>query len=142
MPYLAVITAGTCNVAFTRMEEMRTGITVCDEDGKELGVSQSAAQMAVFKTVTTRSMFLPIFPMLLPPLTMALLNKSLLLSAPKAVKLATEVVLIAGCMGIGLPCALAIQPQTMKLPVASLEPHIKEAALARGLEFVYANKGL
>jgi hypothetical protein len=75
---------------------------------------------------------------------------------------AVEVTVIAACMAVGLPCALAIQPQTMTLPVASLEDHIKvhstipntpskhthihthpqEAAAARGLEFVFANKGL
>jgi len=40
---------------------------VLDAEGKERGRSVTAGKLAVFKTVTTRSMFLPIFPLLIPP---------------------------------------------------------------------------
>ena len=42
VPYLAVITAGTCNVGFTRMDEIRNGIDVSDEHGNKLGRSVAA----------------------------------------------------------------------------------------------------
>ena len=74
VPYLAVITAGTCNVGFTRMDEIRNGIDVSDADGNVLGRSVAAGKIAVFKTVTTRSCFLPIFPLVIPPLTMKALG--------------------------------------------------------------------
>lgn len=142
VPYLAVITAGTCNVTFTRMEEMRTGISVADEEGNILGNSVAAAKQAVFKTVTTRSMFLPIFPLLIPPITMGILRKSLLKNSPKPLLILAELTVIGVALGVGLPCALAILPQSMTLDVNDLEPDIQEIAKARGLAFVYANKGL
>ena len=74
VPYLAVITAGTCNVGFTRMDESRNGIDVSDADGNVLGRSIAAGKIAVFKTVTTRSCFPPIFPLVIPPLTMKALG--------------------------------------------------------------------
>ena len=43
---------------------------MCDADGNKLGRSIAAGQTAVFRTVTTRSMFLPIFPLVIPPVVM------------------------------------------------------------------------
>ena len=63
-----------CNVGFTRMDEIRNGIDVSDADGNVLGRSVAAGKIAVFKTVTTRSCFLPIFPLVIPPLTMKALG--------------------------------------------------------------------
>ena len=37
VPYLAVISAGTCNVGFTRSDEIRNGIFVADADGNIVG---------------------------------------------------------------------------------------------------------
>ena len=41
VPYLAVISAGSCNVGFTRMDEIRNGIFVKDKDGKVVNPSPS-----------------------------------------------------------------------------------------------------
>lgn len=45
VPYLAVITAGSCNVGFTRMDEVLNGIDVYDADGKKVGRSIAAGQV-------------------------------------------------------------------------------------------------
>merc|ERR1711990_643672 len=72
VPYVAVVAAGSCNVAFTRMDEIQNGVAVMDAEGKEYGRSITAGRTAVFKTVTTRSAFLPIFPLLIPPLVLSM----------------------------------------------------------------------
>merc|ERR1712151_430777 len=55
VPYLAVISAGSANVSFTRMEEWRgKGISICDEEGTDLGMSKAAGQLGVLQTVLSR----------------------------------------------------------------------------------------
>merc|ERR1712187_835195 len=57
VPYLAVISAGSANVSFTRMEEWRgKGISVCDADGNDLGMSLKAGQLGVLQTVCISGM--------------------------------------------------------------------------------------
>ena len=145
IPYLAVIAAGSCNVAFTRMDEIRNGVHVFDADGNDLGVSVKAGQQAVLKTVTTRSMFLPIFPLLIPPTVMKALRASRVVGKGGPAAMAAEVAIITLCMAIGLPCALAILPQRMVLPVESLEAEFTGRVLestGKPVTEVYANKGL
>merc|ERR1711988_49044 len=94
VPYLAVISAGSSNVSFTRMEEWAgKGISVCDAEGKDLGMSVKAGQLGVMQTVLTRSCFLPIAPMVLPVIGMKILNP------PAGVASAVvELVLITVCI--------------------------------------------
>lgn len=141
VPYLAVISAGSSNVGFTRMEEWNgMGVPILDGDGKELGLSQMAGQQAVLQTVLTRSCFLPIFPMVVPPLIM----KSLPAIGFAPVAIAVECVVIAGCIGFMLPVALSILPQKMELSVSKLEPQYQNLKDSKGnpVLTVFANKGL
>jgi len=141
VPYLAVISAGSSNVGFTRMEEWNgKGVTIFDAEGKELGMSPKAGQQAVLQTVLTRSCFLPIFPMVVPPLIMSALPT--IGFAPVAI--AVECVVIAGAIGCMLPVALSILPQKMEVSVASLEPQFQNLKDAKGnpVTTVFANKGL
>ena len=121
VPYLAVITAGTCNVGFTRMDEIRNGIDVSDADGNVLGRSVAAGKIAVFKTVTTRSCFLPIFPLVIPPLTMKALGAVAGLVPGSAAAIVAGSIITCS-MSIGLPAALALAPLRMELDPTSLEP--------------------
>merc|ERR1719424_580563 len=67
VPYLAVISAGSANVSFTRMEEWNgKGVSIVDADGNDLGLSLKAGQLGVLQTVLSRSCFLPIAPMVMP----------------------------------------------------------------------------
>merc|ERR1712187_106175 len=140
VPYLAVISAGSANVSFTRMEEWKgKGISVCDEDGKDLGLSLKAGQQGVLQTVVTRSCFLPIAPMVLPVLGMKLLNPP-----AGAASVVAELVLITVCISGMLPVALSILPTTMEINVSSLEPQFQNLKDSKGnpITKVYANKGL
>jgi len=144
VPYLAVITAGSCNVGFTRMDEIQSGIDVADADGNKLGRSIKAGQVAVFKTVTSRSMFLPIFPLLIPPVVMKAVLATGAVVAGGGAAIAIELVTITACMSIGLPAALALQPLQMELDVSSLEPEFQSMKDKSGqpIKFVYASKGM
>ena len=79
VPYLAVVSAGSANLAFTRWPEMREGVPITDPDGVALGTSQAAAQSAVVSTVASRIVLQPIAPLLVPPL---LLTACLLYTSP------------------------------------------------------------
>ena len=139
IPYLAVASAGGLNVALTRMDEIQNGITVRDASGKDVGISKSAGALAVYKTVTTRSLFLPVAPMLLPPVLMKVLNMR-----PGNPALAIEIIVIALCMGLALPCALALLPEEMELDVNDLEKEFHNLKDKNGnaIRYLYAAKGL
>lgn len=142
VPYLAVISAGSANVSFTRMEEWYgKGVSVVDSDGNELGMSKAAGQLGVMQTVISRSCFLPIAPMVMPVIAMKAL-KPFLKSTPAA--MLAELVLITVCISGMLPVALAILPQKMEIDVSKLEPEFQGLKDAKGqpIKSVFANKGL
>mmetsp|Transcript_11666 Transcript_11666/g.37353 ORF Transcript_11666/g.37353 Transcript_11666/m.37353 type:complete len:372 (+) Transcript_11666:49-1164(+) len=144
VPYLAVISAGTTNVCFTRMDEIKNGIEVSDADGNPLGRSVAAGQTAVFRTVTTRSMFLPVLSLLFPPAAMRAVYATGLVSAGTAAAIAIEVAAVGVGLAVGLPAALALQPLQMELDVGSLEPQFQGLKRADGspCTHVYASKGM
>merc|ERR1711948_188101 len=128
VPYLAVVSAGSANVSFTRMEEWRgKGVSVCDSDGNDLGMSLAAGQQGVLQTVVTRSCFLPIAPMVLPVIGMKLLNPP-----AGAASVVAELVLITVCISGMLPVALSILPATMEISTSSLEPQFQNLQDSKG----------
>merc|ERR1711862_76119 len=133
------ISAGSCNVGFTRMDEWYgRGICVFSPEGKELGMSLKAGQQAVVSTILTRSCCSPIPILLVPPVIMQMLPVT------GTVAMITELGVIISCLAVALPCALAILPQDMELDVASLEPEFQNLKDASGkaITRVVANKGL
>jgi tricarboxylate carrier len=145
VPYLAVITAGASNVGFTRMDEIQNGIPVMDPTtGDVLGVSKAAGFEAVKSTIVSRSCFLPIFPLVIPPAVMLMARKLKAVQASRPLSLVIEVTTITCCMGLGLPCALAIFPPQMSMDISKLEPEFQNKAGKDGkkLTYVHYNKGL
>jgi len=144
VPYVAVITAGACNVGFTRMDEISNGIDVSDAEGNVVGRSVAAGKIAVFKTVTSRSCFLPIFPLVIPPVVMKIVLATGAVAAGGMGAIFVELCTITASMSVGLPAALALQPLRMELDVSSLEPEfqgLKDKA-GKPLTHVYASKGM
>ena len=119
---------------------MNNGVHVFDGDGKDHGKSISAGRTAVFKTVTTRSCFMPIFPLLIPPAIMAALP----LKPQTLPHNLASLVVITACLTVALPMALAIEPGQMALPAADLEPEFQGRKDAKGetITTFYASKGL
>jgi len=144
VPYIAVISAGTCNVGFTRMDEIRNGVFVADKDGNVVGRSVAAGQLAVFKTVTTRSMFIPLFSLIGPPVIVKGVIATGVIATGTTAAFVLEVGAVAAMLAIGLPFALALQPLQMELEVSSLEPEFQKLSHSDGtpIKFLYASKGL
>ena len=105
---------------------------------------RQAGKVAVFKTVTSRSMFLPIFPLVIPPVVMKIVLATGVVAAGGAAATVMELATITACMSIGLPAALALQPLQMELDVTSLEPEFQSLKGPDGkpITHVYASKGL
>jgi len=144
VPYFAVISAGTCNVGFTRMDEIQNGIFVADADGQVVGRSVAAGRQAVIQTVTTRSWFIPFFSLCGPPLIMRAIFATGAIAAGTAAAGVLEVTAVAAMLTVGLPFALALQPLQMELSVDRLESEFQSLKLANGarVTHVYANKGM
>ncbi|CAE7906675.1 SFXN3, partial [Symbiodinium necroappetens] len=145
VPYLAVISAGTANVSFTRLEEWYgKGVSIVDDEGKELGMSRAAGQMGVLQTVLSRSCFLPIAPMVMPIIGMKAIGSVAPVLTAGAMGVVTEILLITGCISGMLPVALALLPQKMEIAVSKLEPEYQNLKDSKGqpITKVFANKGL
>lgn len=164
VPYAAVAIAGSCNLAFTRMPEIQQGVPVADHEGRALGVSKAAAVSSdgppsclwsrrtpraqvssVTKTVLSRYIILPVFPLLLPPLAMfALRTAAPVIKAGSIAAIAAESTFVASALYFALPYAIAIFPQEIQIPVSELEPEFRELTDSTGAPIKYAvcNKGL
>ena len=152
VPYTAVVTAGAGNVIFTRWPEVESGVPIRDLDGNVLGSSSLAAKESIKLTVLSRNAFLPMTPMLVPPLVMGALRGAMpIMAAGGAVAMGTEVrspafvcavsrrlrkfllkkkvldlfvmqvTVVAACIAIGLPLAIAVFPQETQISTAKLE---------------------
>ena len=140
VPYTAVAGSGAANIYATRRVEITEGISITDENGNRLGMSQEAGKQAVMKTILTRAIGLPLPVLVLPPLILKTLPT---VSHPQG-KIALELVVIAMSLAGALPATVAIYPQTIALDVNSLEPEFRNLVNSSGeiIKTVYANKGL
>jgi len=140
VPYMAVVSAGSANLYFTRKSEIDQGVPVTDADGNVMGTSKLAGYQAVKQTILSRCVCLPILPMLIPPFTMAALSG---IFNTKMKKMAGETVLVAIAFSFGLPCALAILPEKMEVQAKDLEEQFHNMKDSKGETIVvfFANKG-
>lgn len=145
VPYTAVVAAGAANLALTRLPEIRSGAPVFSLEGDALGSSSRAAVQSTKQVLMSRIMLLPVMPMLAPPIAMGMLRKAIpLLGRSRAAAVSAEVGLIASTIYCCLPAAIAVFPQTLTLPVTSLEPQFQGRMTSSGkpIEYVTCNKGL
>ena len=144
VPYVAVVSAGAGNVAFTRWPEVQNGVPIKSNDGTALGLSKAAAFESIKLTVLSRNVCLPIIPLLCPPIIMAGLKTFPTIAAGGGLAIASEVLVVSGCIGVGLPLAIAIFPQEMKISTAALEEEFKNLKDKHGepIDYVLCNKGL
>merc|ERR1712070_311618 len=126
-------------MGFTRMDEINNGVKVNDENGDEVGISKEAGKLAIQQTILTRTVCLPILPILLP----GIITNALALEN-KIAKILLETVLVGSAFSVGLPVALAILPQQMAIDIRKLEPELQGKTTKDGqaISTVYANKGL
>jgi len=143
IPYAAVVASGGVNVAFTRLPEMRQGVPIADREGNDLGFSKAAARTSVAMTIASRSVVLPITPMLLPPLAMAGL-RTMLPSLTGVAAVAAEVALVASSIYLALPVAIGVFPQVLEIPTSALEVEFQglHDSEGRPITHIVCNRGL
>jgi len=143
VPYAAVVASGGVNVAFTRMPEIHQGAPIADREGNHLGHSRSAAVTSVAMAIASRSVVLPIAPMLFPPLAMAGL-RAMLPSLTGIAAVAAEVALVASSIYVALPVAIGAFPQNIEIPTSALEPefHNLKDSNGRPITHIVCNRGL
>uniref|UniRef100_A0A060TBV1 Sidoreflexin n=1 Tax=Blastobotrys adeninivorans TaxID=409370 RepID=A0A060TBV1_BLAAD len=137
VPFAAVVSAGMVNVFLMRSEELKRGISVFDEEGKDLGSSKTAAFYAVGETALSRVInATPV--MVLPPLILVRLQRGILRNKSNfAVNLA-NFGLITVTAFAALPFALAIFPQKRTVDVTKLEDRFQKT----GVKQVWFNRGM
>lgn len=141
VPYLAVAGAGAMNCAVMRRDELEKGVDVFDIDGNSLGTSVIAGREAVWQTVVCR-VVLPAPILAIPPVIMSSLKRFSFMRNPRLAML-TEVAVVAGCLGGGLPATLGLFPQKASLDVSKIEPEFRGLTTnGKPISTVYFNKGL
>ncbi|XP_062589452.1 sideroflexin-5-like [Saccostrea cucullata] len=114
VPFPAVACASTCNLLLMRNSELSTGIEVQDHNGNVIGKSKIAAEKALMETAVTR-MFLPAPILVIPPVIMSVLEKTVLFKKYPRINLPIHAAVVTICFGLALPVAIAIFPQYSKV---------------------------
>ncbi|XP_075922006.1 sideroflexin-5 isoform X3 [Petromyzon marinus] len=138
IPFPAVATANVCNVLLMRHNELQEGVDVVDEHGRVVGTSRTAAKHALAETAVTR-IVLPMPILVLPPLIMAMLERTALLRAWPRLALPLQTLVCTATFAAALPLAIAIFPQYSQIDVSLLEPEIQASTTDKILTY---NKGL
>jgi len=143
VPYVAVASAGISNVVLTRYQEIADGIPMKSPTGEDVGKSKKAGLSAVLQTAGSRAAMVPMAVLLLPPAIMKGFQRYPFFNNPR-VNLFTQLVVITSCIGLAVPAAIAMFPQTASFDVKNLEPEFSNLKDANGnsIQYLYANKGL
>ncbi|CCE89996.1 Fsf1p TDEL_0A06640 [Torulaspora delbrueckii] len=143
VPFAAVVSAGIVNVFLMRGNEITKGISVFDSNGEEVGKSKKAAVIAVGETALSRVInATPV--MVIPPLLLVRLQRSLLKGKSLGVQTAASLGVIACTAFAALPFALALFPQRQAIHLNKLESELKDKKDRDGkpIELVYFNRGM
>ena len=141
---IGVSLGGVVNLLITRSSEWYEGLDVSTADGHKVGVSISAAEIALAKCSTTRVAW-TVLLLTAAPLVAGLAlrclpsRRSWLLT--NAVELGTSFLVIWA----SVPLCIALWPQRDCVPIARLEPHLHGAThplTGEPVLEVYFNKGL
>lgn len=132
---VAVMAAGSANVAFTRANEIQDGVSVFNKDGEKIGTSKIAGKFAVGYTILSRSVLLPIPLMVVPGFLSSVLSKRFMGGRTSRV---VDILCIIAAQSIALPACVAAFPQKLSLKRSQLEPSFHSSED----EIVYVQKGV
>lgn len=144
VPFVAISAANCINVPMMRSHEIRNGVVLLNEQGREVGVSKRAAITGIALVVLSRiAMAIPgmtFTPVLIDKLDRPgkLLNRLPWLNPPLQTAICGLLLIFATPMG----CAL--WPQKMSIKVTKLEDEVQEDVKKKypDLKVVWFNKGL
>ena len=143
VPLLTVAAANCVNIPLMRQQEIKNGITIETEDGKDAGLSGNAAIAAISQVIPSRiGMAVP--GMFLPPVAMMSLEKTSTFVKNPWLKAPTTVVLTGICLTFSTPLCCAVFPQRASIEFKELEPALQESLKKKfpGHSVFYYNKGL
>lgn len=143
VPLAAVAAANCINIPLMRMQELQTGVTLIDDDGKELGQSVRAAREGI--TAVTFSRILMAMPgMVFTPVLMNTLDKRGILKRIPWANSPIQILFCGFCLTFATPLCCALFSQKASINVDSLEGELREKIQKERpeLKVVYYNKGL
>ena len=134
--YISVASAGFLNCALMRYKETKDGIDVSNAKGDVIyGKSRAAGTEAVKKTGLSRA-FLPIMPVCIPGVTVALLMTMRLYPKSSQVQKIIEISLCTAALTLGLPMSIALFKPTCILPRSAVEPELQKILRPAGVKEV------
>ena len=143
VPLIAVAAANCVNIPLMRQQEIKKGITIETEDGKDAGLSGNAAIAAISQVIPSRiGMAAP--GMFIPPVVMMNLEKSATFIHNPWLKAPTTVLLTGLCLTFSTPACCAFFPQRAAIELKDLEPALQENLKKKfpTAKVFYYNKGL
>ncbi|XP_070508998.1 sideroflexin-1-3 [Chironomus tepperi] len=144
VPLAAVAAANCVNIPLMRLQELKNGVPVIDENGKEYGSSVTAAQQGI-AAVTLSRIFMACPGMVLTPVLVNYLEKKT--TVFKRFPWANSPIQILFCgfvLTFATPLCCAIFTQKASISVNSLEDDLKQKIKKESpnVQTVYYNKGL
>ncbi|XP_015173379.1 PREDICTED: sideroflexin-1 isoform X2 [Polistes dominula] len=143
VPLAAVAAANCVNIPLMRITELKNGIELQNESGKEVGKSKSAAQRAI-ATVTLSRILMASPSMVLSPILMNYIEKRNLLKNAKWASAPIQVIICGICLTFATPLCCALFVQRVPISVDKLEPDVQKQIRSKDpdIKTVYYNKGL
>lgn len=143
VPLVAVSAANCINVPMMRLQELRNGVTLTDEQNNELAVSKKAAAVGITAVVASRIAMATPGMVLTPMLVEKLEKNGFLKRFPKA-SAPIQTLFCGFVLIFATPLGCAFFRQRVSIPVKSLEPEVQEEIKQKNdkLTEVWFNKGL
>eukprot|EP00945_MAST-04E_sp_MAST-4E-sp1_P008287 g8287.t1 len=144
LPFAAVASAGSLNLALVRRDELYEGISVFDRDKNEVGKSPIAARNSIIKCSLAR--FAWCTPIMVFPPVIALQAEKIfpILKKNTRVNIAFMTVLYGAHLFFCVPPALGLFPQYDSMATEALEPEFHHLKYSDGspIKELFFNKGL
>ncbi|XP_020798430.1 sideroflexin-1 [Drosophila serrata] len=143
VPLVAVAAANCINIPCMRMQELRNGVVLLDENNTEMGVSKKAAAVGISSVILSRiAMALP--GMTLTPMLMNNLEKRGFLAKYPRSNAPIQTLFCGFVLIFATPLGCAFFKQRAGIKVDSLESEVRDSIKKKRpeLDTVWFNKGL
>lgn len=143
IPFVAIAAANAINIPLTRQRELRNGVPIYDRDHAHLGTSKAAAMKGIFE-VTVSRILLATPVMVVPPITMHLLERKGFLKRFPMANAPMQILIVGLCFAIFTPYCCALFPQRSSISVTRLEEEVRVPLQQSHptVNTAYFNKGL
>ncbi|XP_037949304.1 sideroflexin-1-3 [Teleopsis dalmanni] len=143
VPLAAVAAANCINVPMMRLQELKNGVTLLDENNNEVGISKKAAAVGITAVVASRIAMATPGMALTPVLIEALEKRGFLKRFPRA-SAPIQTLFCGFVLIFATPLGCAFFSQRASINVSSLEADVQEDIKKKNdkLNEVWFNKGL